>query len=86
MKKCLVLSLILSAINCYASTEATYKNPAPSSSVRIGSVSFFNSGSVTQSEIVNELSRKSDELGGSYFVITSLDVDNNSRATAVVYK
>ncbi|MFT6435483.1 MAG: hypothetical protein ACJAVI_003538 [Candidatus Azotimanducaceae bacterium] len=85
MKSALSLSLLLFVSGSYAATEATYINPAPLDAKQIGQVSFFKAGSATQSEVIESLSKKSDALGGTHFVVTSLNAADTTYATANVY-
>ena len=83
MKSALSLSLLLFVSGSYAATEATYINPVDAK--QIGQVSFFKAGSATQSEVIESLSKKSDALGGTHFVVTSLNAADTTYATANVY-
>ncbi|MDM8773761.1 DUF1471 domain-containing protein [Enterobacter kobei] len=84
MKSILVLALLFPIFSSYAATEITYNEPTPINAIRVGEINFFKTGSATQSEIINSLSKKADMIGGTHFVISSLRVQDNSYATAVM--
>ncbi|MEQ9832500.1 DUF1471 domain-containing protein [Pectobacterium versatile] len=86
MKTIIALSLLIPIFSSYAATEITYKEVLPLEAVRIGEVSFFQAGTATQSEVIDSLSKKTDAMGGTHFKVSSLNAENNTYATAIVYK
>ncbi|MGB7800947.1 DUF1471 family periplasmic protein YahO [Buttiauxella sp.] len=52
--------------------------------VKIGTIT--TSGETAPSDAKEELSKKADELGGQFYVVTSADTENKIHGTADVYK
>ncbi|HKM97815.1 MAG TPA: DUF1471 family periplasmic protein YahO [Buttiauxella sp.] len=52
--------------------------------VKLGTIT--TSGETAPSDAKDELSKKADELGGQFYVVTSADTENKIHGTADVYK
>jgi len=52
--------------------------------VKVGTIT--TSGETAPSDAKEELSKKADELGGQFYVVTSADTENKIHGTADVYK
>ncbi|HKN03579.1 MAG TPA: DUF1471 family periplasmic protein YahO [Buttiauxella sp.] len=52
--------------------------------VKLGTIT--TSGETAPSDAKEELSKKADELGGQFYVVTSADTENKIHGTADVYK
>ncbi|WP_145513722.1 DUF1471 family periplasmic protein YahO [Yersinia massiliensis] len=59
-------------------------NKSPDQYEKIGNI--VTAGELAPSDAKEELSKKADELGGDYFVVTSAMTNDKIHATADVYK
>jgi pyruvate-formate lyase-activating enzyme len=59
-------------------------NKNPSQYEKVGNIT--TSGEADQMDANEELSKKADEKGGDFYVLTSADTDKKIHATADVYK
>ncbi|PBI80444.1 hypothetical protein A9993_12205 [Rahnella victoriana] len=87
--KMLATLVVLSAVSASSMaatliTKEDVKNN-PQKYVRVGVVS-TSATTMSPSDAKVELSKKADEKGGQYFVVTSGNNDNKVHATAIVYK
>ena len=72
-----------SALSAELLTKETYKEHKDQY-VKVGTIT--TSGEMSPSDAKAELSKKADELGGQFYVVTSADTENKIHGTADVYK
>ncbi|MCA1921797.1 DUF1471 family periplasmic protein YahO [Buttiauxella noackiae] len=72
-----------SALSAELLTKEAY-NDHKDQYVKVGSIT--TSGELSPSDAKAELSKKADELGGQFYVVTSADTENKIHGTAEVYK
>lgn len=72
-----------SALSAELLTKEAY-NDHKDQYVKVGTIT--TSGELSPSDAKAELSKKADELGGQFYVVTSADTENKIHGTADVYK
>ncbi|CNH90751.1 Protein of uncharacterised function (DUF1471) [Yersinia frederiksenii] len=87
LKKMTMLAVLAAFSSGVISAELLTKedlNKNPGQYEKIGNI--VTSNEMAPMDAREELSKKADELGGDYYVVTSANTDNKIHATADVYK